>query len=66
VGHVLWSCPSAESIWRSTPLFFKLSIICIMDFQDVMDSALTNLPSPDIEMVVTLAWLIWKTHNELW
>ncbi|GMY06394.1 putative ribonuclease h protein [Fagus crenata] len=63
VGHVLWSCPSAKSIWRSTPLFSKLLIGCIMDFQDVMDSALTNLPSLDIEMVVTLAWLIWKTQR---
>uniref|UniRef100_A0A2N9FZ97 Reverse transcriptase zinc-binding domain-containing protein n=1 Tax=Fagus sylvatica TaxID=28930 RepID=A0A2N9FZ97_FAGSY len=66
IGHVLWLCPFTESIWRSTPLFSKLPIDCIMDFQDVMDSALTNLPSPDIEMFITLAWLIWKTRNEVW
>ena len=37
-----------------------------MDFQDVVHYALQILPSPDIEIFVTVAWMIWRRRNEVW
>jgi hypothetical protein len=66
VSHVLWSCPFAVSIWQSLPLFSALPLGASMDFQDVVHCALQILPSPDIEIFVTAAWMIWRRRNEVW
>jgi hypothetical protein len=66
VSHVLWSCPYAVRVWKSTPMFSSMPLGHLLDFQDVLDCAFNKLATPEMEIFITTAWMLWAVRNDVW
>jgi hypothetical protein len=46
--------------------FLVLPVGIDMEFHDVLDWAMQKLSSPEVEIFLTIAWMIWATRNDVW
>jgi hypothetical protein len=63
--HLLWGCEFAQRVWNECPVTFDSHVQVHMSFSDFIDSCITNLSSPGLEITLVTAWAIWKARNEL-
>ena len=63
--HVLWQCEFAQKVWKEClariPVHYNESIT----FTEFIVSCFKDLLSPNIEIVLTTAWTLWKARNDL-
>jgi hypothetical protein len=63
--HLLWGCDFTQRVWKECPVTFDSHVQVHMSFSDFIDSCITNLSSPGLEITLVTAWAIWKARNEL-
>ena len=66
-GHLFWSCQRARQIWQCTKLCFASEATAIHSFFDLVWHLMMREEHDEdkIATVVTIAWSIWKNHNEV-
>uniref|UniRef100_A0A2N9GBS2 Reverse transcriptase domain-containing protein n=1 Tax=Fagus sylvatica TaxID=28930 RepID=A0A2N9GBS2_FAGSY len=63
--HVLWRFEFTQRVWSSCPVKLPAGVDAQMTFVDMLSCCLKKLSSPDVELVFTLAWMLWNARNEL-
>ena len=66
-GHVFWSCPRAQNIWKCSGIFQPGFIGLFPSFLNLLWKMmmLDDCEENILALVVTIAWSIWTNRNEV-
>lgn len=63
--HVLWRCEFAQRVWGACSVPIPEGVDIRPTFMGFMECCLKALDTPDVEIIFTIAWMLWKARNEL-
>lgn len=63
--RVLWRCEFAQRVWFGCLVKLPAGVYAQITFMDMLSCCLKELSSPDVELVFTLAWMLWNSRNKL-
>ena len=63
--HILWQCDFAQRVWNACLVPIPSGVDVTGSFSDFLDCCLRDLDSPEIEIIMTVAWMLWVARNEL-
>ena len=65
VDHLLWGCDFAQKVWKACPAQIPSSVTVSQSFSELVAQCMVTLNSLSLEIVLTIAWAIWKARNDL-
>uniref|UniRef100_A0A2N9G1Q3 RNase H type-1 domain-containing protein n=1 Tax=Fagus sylvatica TaxID=28930 RepID=A0A2N9G1Q3_FAGSY len=63
--HILWQCEFAQRVWSASSVNIPSGVNVNMTFTDFLECCLRELGSPEVEITMTIAWMLWVARNEL-
>ena len=63
--HLLWGCEFAQRVWQECPVQIPLNSHDGLSFKEFIMGCVSEVLSPGLEIVFTMAWAIWRARNEV-